>query len=103
VRILILNWRDPCHPKARGAEIVTRKFAQEWIAAGHCVTWFASAFGSAPATEVLDDGIRVMRAGREWTVQWHAQRAFRRGKLAADLVVDEIHGFGFMTPWYVPE
>ena len=51
MNILILNWRDPKHPNAGGAEIVTREHAKAWNKAGHSVTWFSSFFKDAKENE----------------------------------------------------
>ncbi len=101
MRILILNWRDPNNPKAGGAEVVNLALARRWVAAGHEVTWFSGAFRGA-ASEDNIDGVRILRRGRPWNVHWWALWAYLRGTLRGyDLVVDQIHGFGFLTPLYV--
>ena len=103
MRILILNWRDPNNPKAGGAEVVNLALARQWIAAGHEVTWFSARFPGAAAEETIQ-GVRVLRRGRPWTVHWWAFWAYLRRTLRGhDLVIDQIHGIGFLTPLYVRE
>ena len=95
MRILMLNWRDPEHPKAGGAEVVTRELVRSWQAAGHEVTWFAASWpGALPEARI--DGLRIVRRGRSWTVHAIAFLAYLGGELRNyDLVVDQIHGVGF--------
>ena len=74
--------------------------AQEWLAMGHSVTWFAGGFGVAPEDAMLR-GVRIIRRGRPWSVHWQAFLAYQRGEFRdVDLVVDQIHGIGFFTPLY---
>jgi len=98
VRILILNWRCPRNPKAGGAEIVTFEIARRLVADSHFVEWFASSFPGAEATEDMD-GVRIVRAGRQWTVHWAAFRHYRgrlRGRF--DVVIDQVNTIPFFTP-----
>lgn len=98
MRILILNWRCPRNPKAGGAEILTFEMARRLAASGDEVEWFSASFPGAPAEEDLD-GVHFVRAGRQYTVHWHAYRHYR-GQLRRrfDLVIDEVNTFPFFTP-----
>jgi glycosyltransferase involved in cell wall biosynthesis len=62
------------------------------------VEWFSASFPGAPAEETID-GVRIVRAGRQWTVHWTAFRHYR-GKLSGrfDIVVDEVNTIPFFTP-----
>jgi glycosyltransferase involved in cell wall biosynthesis len=65
---------------------------------GHKVEWFSASFPGAPATEELD-GIHMVRAGRQWTVHWHAFNRYRgalRGRF--DAVIDEVNTIPCFTP-----
>lgn len=94
-RILILNWRDPSHPKAGGAETLTMKWAQAWRDAGAKVTLFANAFrGCTP--DAFENGIRIVRRGSPLT-QWFRARAFDRQSGSFDLVVEEINTLPFFS------
>jgi glycosyltransferase involved in cell wall biosynthesis len=47
------------------------------------------------------DGIRIVRAGRQWTVHWHAFKRYRkylRGHF--DAVIDEVNTMPFFTPFW---
>jgi glycosyltransferase involved in cell wall biosynthesis len=65
---------------------------------GHTVEWFSASFPGAAAEEDLD-GIRLVRAGRQWTVHWRAFQRYRgrlRGRF--DVVIDEVNTMPFFTP-----
>jgi glycosyltransferase involved in cell wall biosynthesis len=98
VRILILNWRDANHPKAGGAEHLTHEIARRLVEGGDEVEWFAAMFPGASRDENVD-GIRVVRAGRQWTVHLRAFLRYRgrlRGRF--DAVLDEVNTIPFFTP-----
>ncbi len=102
MKILILSWRGPGHPRAGGAEIVTHEHAKAWIKAGHAVTLFTSSFPGAKAEESID-GVQVIRQGGEiLSVQLKAWWWYNFVKKEDfDLVVDHFHGLPFFTPLYV--
>jgi glycosyltransferase involved in cell wall biosynthesis len=67
---------------------------------GHTVEWFSASFPGAAAEENLD-GIRLVRAGRQWTVHWRAFQRYRgrlRGRF--DVVIDEVNTMPFFTPFW---
>ncbi len=98
MRLLILNWRCPRNPKAGGAEVVTYEIARRLVKQGDYIEWFAASFPGALAEEDLD-GIRVIRAGRQWTVHWAAYCHYR-GRLQKhfDAIIDEVNTIPFFTP-----
>jgi glycosyltransferase involved in cell wall biosynthesis len=98
VRILILNWRCPKNPRAGGAEILTYQIARRLVAQGDTVEWFAASFPDAAPQENLD-GVRIVRAGGQWTVHLKAFGRYR-GKLRGqfDAVIDEVNTIPFFTP-----
>jgi glycosyltransferase involved in cell wall biosynthesis len=67
---------------------------------GDSVEWFTAAFPGAATEEVLD-GVRIVRAGRQWTVHWEAYRRYR-GQIRNrfDAVIDEVNTIPFFTPWW---
>jgi glycosyltransferase involved in cell wall biosynthesis len=47
------------------------------------------------------DGIRIVRAGRQWTVHWHAFRHYRKSlRSRFDAVIDEVNTMPFFTPFW---
>jgi glycosyltransferase involved in cell wall biosynthesis len=100
VRILILNWRCPRNPKAGGAERLTYGIARRLVEQGDEVEWFSATFPGAPSREEID-GIRFVRAGRQWTVHFHAFRVYRKFLRARfDVIIDEVNTIPFFTPWW---
>lgn len=77
---------------------MTFEIARRLVQRGHYVEWFSATFPGAPTEETLD-GVRIVRAGRQWSVHWRAFRHYR-GKLAPnfDVVIDEINTIPFFTP-----
>ncbi len=98
LRLLVLNWRDPEHPRAGGAEFYTHAMARRWVAAGDQVEWFSAGYPGGAAEQELD-GVRVVRQGRQWTVHARAMARYR-GRLAGrfDAVIDEVNTIPFFTP-----
>lgn len=109
MNILILNWRDIKNPKSGGAEILTHEVAKYWVKLGHKVTQFSSAFTEGLSEEKID-GVRIIRRGYpdarylifsvHFLAFWYYRKMFK-GKI--DVVIDEIHGLPFFTPWYIKE
>lgn len=100
MNILILNWRDPKNPKAGGAEIATIEHAKAWVQSGYSVDWFTSAFPGAKKEEVID-GVRIIRKGGSITTHLYAPFFYLTQKKQYDIVIDEIHGLPYLTPFYV--
>lgn len=100
MNILILNWRDPKNPKSGGAEIVTMEHAKAWVKNGHKVTWFASKFPKSKKQEIID-GVNIVRRGNSVSVLLRAPFFYLFSKNKFDIVIDEIHGLPFWTPFYV--
>ncbi|MEX2013168.1 MAG: glycosyltransferase family 4 protein [Candidatus Levyibacteriota bacterium] len=106
MRILILNWRDTKNPKSGGAEILTHEIAKSWVDIGHKVTIFSSFFPNALQIEIID-GVRIVRKGHPdarslfSSVHFSAFLYYLKNSKNFDVVVDEVHGIPFFTPWYV--
>lgn len=100
MNILIYNWRDIKHPKAGGAEIVTMEHAKYWIKNGHTVYWFSPKFNKSKNLEKIDDVI-VYRRGNKLSVYFWAPIFYLFSGLKFDIVIDQIHGIPFFTPFYV--
>lgn len=106
MRILILNWRDINNPSSGGAEILTHEIAKRLVALGNRVVQFSSFFPGAHHKEVVD-GVEIVREGNAdirtlfASVHFRAFLFYQREKGKFDVVIDEIHGIPFFTPWYV--
>jgi glycosyltransferase involved in cell wall biosynthesis len=101
VRVLALNWRDPRHPEAGGAEVHLWEILKRWPARGARITYLASSFpGAAPEEEL--DGIRIVRRGTWWNGNW-AAAACVRGELGGerfDLVIEDLNKLPYYSPLY---
>lgn len=108
MNILILNWRDIKNPSSGGAEVLTHEIAKRWVKLGNQVTLFSSHFSNSRSGEVVD-GVRIIRKGHPdarflfSSVHFLAYKFYRNNLQRFDVVVDEIHGLPFFTPWYVKE
>ncbi len=109
MKILILNWRDINNPEHGGAEVLTHEMAKRWVKSGHEVTQFSAKF-SGGYSEETKDGIKIIRQGSanirslDMPVHIAAYLWYRRqSKGCFDIIIDEIHGIPFFTPWYVQE
>jgi glycosyltransferase involved in cell wall biosynthesis len=105
-RILILNWRDIKNPSSGGAEVLTHEIAKRWVLAGHHVTQFSSEFNGSKKEEFVD-GITIIRNGNPDaryffnSVHFRAFQYYKKHQDQMDIVIDEIHGLPFFTPFYV--
>lgn len=108
MNILVLSWRDIENPKSGGAEVLTHEIAKRWEKEGHKVTLFSSVFPNSKKEEVVD-GVKFVRGGHPdarslfSSVYFLAYSFYRKNPGKFDVVVDEIHGLPFFTPWYVKE
>lgn len=109
MRILILNWRDIKNPTSGGAEVLTHEMAKRWVKLGHSVIQFSSKFPGSKTEEKID-GVKFVREGKADirylfnSVHFAAFNYYNKYlKGNVDVVVDEIHGIPFFTPFYVKE
>lgn len=98
--ILILNWRDPKHPQAGGAEKYLFEQAKRWLQRGHFVEWLSGGFaGGAPRDTI--DSIPIRRVGNAVTVYaavpWTYVTEFRD---RFDVILDAENGLPFFSPLY---
>jgi len=99
--LLAVNFRDPGHPEAGGAELHLEHVLLEAVRRGWRVTWLASGFrGGAPEAE--HRGMRVVRRGDWWDFNLRLPGVLRRefSSPAPDLVVEDINKVPCYTPWW---
>ena len=99
-RLLFLNWRDPAHPSAGGAELYCWEIARRFAAAGARVTVFASRPRGLPA-RAQADGVSVVRAGGRFSIYIRAARYLRAHqdpRSGPDAVIDMQNGIPFFAP-----
>ena len=99
--LLAVNFRDPEHPEAGGAELHLEEILLEAVRRGFRVTWLASGFPGG-AREAEHRGIRVMRRGAFWSFNGVVPGVLRRelATPAPDLVVEDINKVPCYTPWH---
>ena len=98
-RLLVVNFRDPAHPEAGGAELHLEWILREAVSRGFEVTWLASGFeGGAPEAEL--EGMRIARRGNWWNFNLVLPRVLRRefSSPAPDLVIEDINKVPCFTP-----
>ncbi|HEX4815633.1 MAG TPA: glycosyltransferase family 4 protein [Nonomuraea sp.] len=100
MKIAVVNWRDPWHPQAGGAETFAWEPARLLARAGHRV-WFVTARAPGQSREETVQGVRIVRMGGAFTVYplvlgWLLARRWR-----FDAVLDCQNGIPFFTPWVV--
>jgi len=100
-RVLVLNERDPRHPKAGGAEIHVAEIFRRLVERGYEVTLAASSFAGCETFEDID-GMRAWRLGGlplyYPRVAWACMRETRRGRF--DVVVECLNKVPFYSPVY---
>ncbi|MFE9773607.1 glycosyltransferase family 4 protein [Streptomyces sp. NPDC005931] len=99
--LLLLNWRDPSHPAAGGAEAYCYEIARRFVDAGAGVTLFTARHPGSAESEV-SDGIRIVRHGGAFGVYAAAARHLVRHRHAYDAVIDFQNGIPFFSPLFTP-
>jgi glycosyltransferase involved in cell wall biosynthesis len=101
LHLVAINFRDPAHPEAGGAELHLEHILLEAVRRGHRVTWLAAGFqGGAPEAE--HRGIRVVRRGTWWSFGAAVPGVLRRefSNPPPDLVIEDINKAPCFTPWW---
>jgi glycosyltransferase involved in cell wall biosynthesis len=100
-RVLVLNERDPLHPRAGGAEVHVAQISRRLAALGYEITQLACSFpGAAEEQEI--DGLRVRRLGALATYYPRAVAATARETRggAFDVVVEHLNKVPFCAAAY---
>jgi glycosyltransferase involved in cell wall biosynthesis len=101
LRVAIVNWRDPWHPEAGGAETYAWEMAQGLRRRGAQITYVtARGDGQTPAEH--RDGVQIIRRGSRFTVYPLVLAWLLRRRRSFDAIVDCQNGIPFFTPWAVP-
>src|SRR5262249_14246131 len=100
--LLAINFRDPAHPEAGGAELHLEQVLLDAVRRGRRVTWLAAGFPRGPP-EGEHRGMRVLRRGTWWNFNFVVpgvlRREFARGH-APDLVVEDVNKVPCFAPWW---
>ena len=101
LRIAVVNWRDPWHPQAGGAERYAWEMARALVSAGAQVR-FLTARARGQARREERDGIEIIRVGGKYTVYLRALTWMYGRRLFFDAVIDCQNGIPFFTPLVLP-
>ena len=100
MKILIINWRDPTHPWAGGAEVFLNEVACRWVKAGHSVTWFCGKHESQNQQDCIE-GIDFYRRGSIYSVYPAAAVTYlSRFQRRFDVLLESTNGIPFFTTFY---
>lgn len=97
--LLAINFRDPRHPEAGGAELHLEHILRAAVSQGWRVTWLAAGFPGAEP-EITFHEMRVVRRGSWWNFNWVVPGVLRRefSNPAPALVVEDVNKVPCFTP-----
>jgi glycosyltransferase involved in cell wall biosynthesis len=100
-RIAIVNWRDPWHPEAGGAETYAWEMSAGLRRRGAAVTYLTARAPGQAAADRRDD-IEIVRVGSRFTVYPRVLGWLLRRRHRFDAVVDCQNGIPFFAPCVLP-
>jgi glycosyltransferase involved in cell wall biosynthesis len=97
--VLAVNFRDPTHPEAGGAELHLEEILLEAVRRGMRVSWLASGYPGA-AREAEHRGMRIVRRGDWWNFNLIVPGVLKRefSSPSPDLIVEDINKAPCLTP-----
>jgi glycosyltransferase involved in cell wall biosynthesis len=101
LRVAVVNWRDPWHPEAGGAEQYAWQMARGLAARGAAVRYLTARAPGQPRREQRD-GIRIARLGGRFTVYPLMLGWLLAHRRSFDAVLDCQNGIPFFTPCVLP-
>lgn len=101
LRIAIVNWRDPWHPAAGGAERYAWELARRFAAEGARVTYVTCRSPGQRRRERAE-GVEFARMGGRFTVYPRVLAWTLARRRRFDAVIDCQNGIPFFTPWVLP-
>jgi glycosyltransferase involved in cell wall biosynthesis len=99
--VAIVNWRDPWHPDAGGAERYAWEMAQGLLRRGARVS-YVTARGPGQGSRDHRDGVPIIRLGGRLTVYPAVLGWTLLHRRSFDAVIDCQNGIPFFTPWVLP-
>jgi glycosyltransferase involved in cell wall biosynthesis len=101
LRVAVVNWRDPWHPSAGGAEQYAWQMAAGLLARGARV-WYLTARAPGQSRRERRDGVEIVRAGARLSVYPRVLGWLAAHRNSFDVVIDCQNGIPFFTPWVLP-
>jgi glycosyltransferase involved in cell wall biosynthesis len=105
LRLAVVNWRDPWHPAAGGAERYAWEVAGHLAGHGARVTYVTARAPGQPRRDRVD-GVEFVRLGGRFTVYPLVLLWMLAGRMPGrrrfDAVIDCQNGIPFFTPWALP-
>jgi glycosyltransferase involved in cell wall biosynthesis len=101
VRLAVVNWRDPWHPQAGGAERYAWEMATRLAGRGARVVYL-TARAPGQGRRDLREGIPIIRLGGRFTVYPKVLAWLLRHRRSFDVVLDCQNGIPFFTPAVLP-
>jgi glycosyltransferase involved in cell wall biosynthesis len=99
--VAIVNWRDPWHPDAGGAERYAWEMAQGLLRRGARVS-YVTARAPGQSGREHRDGVPIIRLGGRLTVYPAVLAWVLVHRRSFDAVIDCQNGIPFFTPWVLP-
>ena len=98
--VLFLNWRDPKHPQAGGAEKYLLEVGKRLVETGHDVHWLTAGFHGASTRDRIA-GIEITRVGGRISVYWKLPLEYLRSfRDRYDVIIDAENGVPFFSPMF---
>ncbi|HEY7324888.1 MAG TPA: glycosyltransferase family 4 protein [Streptosporangiaceae bacterium] len=101
LRVAVVNWRDPWHPSAGGAEQYAWQMAVGLIARGARV-WYLTARAPGQSRRERRGAVEIVRTGSRLSVYPRALGWLAAHRRSFDVVIDCQNGIPFFTPWVLP-
>lgn len=104
-KILLINWRDPGHPEAGGAEFYLLEIFKRLVPENYEIHWVSPAFKNSGLNEEIS-GLKIRRIKGlaflfPFTFFFYYQKFLKKEKFG--LVVDNISKLPLLTPFYIKE
>ncbi|GAA4607262.1 glycosyltransferase family 4 protein [Actinoallomurus liliacearum] len=99
--LAVVNWRDPWHPEAGGAERYAWEMAR-WFTARGTRVCFVTGRAPGQARRERIEGVQIVRLGGRFGVYPLVLAWMLRHRRAFDAVLDCQNGIPFFTPWVLP-
>jgi glycosyltransferase involved in cell wall biosynthesis len=99
--IAVLNWRDPWHPQAGGAEQYAWEMARGLLQDGGRVVYLTARAPGQVRREMID-GVEIVRMGGRFTVYPRVLAWLATHRQSFDAAIDCENGIPFFAPWVLP-